>query len=383
MSEKRDQTDDSVVNAMDSTALNERLARVSDENGVSKQELVDEMLSSYWILNELTGLIDEGSSNQSAVNVAHSPTEQEATQDSADSPEESNKDHSNKETSEQSSNPVSPEQLKQLEGNIESLQAVIEQLAMAQVGNQVSPERESVSRGADSLSSESLEMNASYVLDELKRIESELEKLDRIDKLEAELSKLDRTENVKLDQINEIEAQLSDLEKKQTSDIERLSDELQLLLNRVNELERKDFVSSKEFETFSEEIETSIDTIAEDQKTLKKDVENEFDNIEKLFKDLIKRINDIDEEVEGVSESYEENISRINESEKEQRQLENLKSKAMLKETRKGTCSNCNQAVDIGLLESPYCPKCDGKFTDITDSGWNPFKPPILEANPP
>ena len=49
------------AHGFDSDALEEWVAETARQKGVSKQKLLDEILSSYWVLEELSGVVTDSS----------------------------------------------------------------------------------------------------------------------------------------------------------------------------------------------------------------------------------------------------------------------------------------------------------------------------------
>jgi hypothetical protein len=375
------------------------LAQAAESKGVSQQELMDQMLSSYWILDELTGLVD-GADSERATGVPE-PDSPERENDGPDA----GRDEAKTEPTEpaESDDPddlgadreavaemvesLSPAYLEEIEDNVRTLQSAVRKLEQQGEADRSAPE---LSANAAGSVDGSLIAIISYMLRQFEEVESELMKLDRIEEIEADLEKLERVEEIeaelrKLDRIDEIEDELAALRERQSSDTERLSDNLQLALDRVGQLEaeRDEFVRDDDVDAAITAIDDDIETVKEEQAALEDRIEREFDSIEELFGDLFGSIEEIDDRVAEVAESYREDVPPLAERETERKRLEDLKTEALLEEERNASCGNCNQAIDIGLLESPRCPNCNGRFEGLTDSGWNPFKPPILEAEPP
>ncbi|WP_299236737.1 hypothetical protein [Natronomonas sp.] len=370
------------------------LTQAAENKGVSRQELMNQMLSSYWILDELTGLVDGADSDRTAGVPEPGSPERENERPDADRAEtgatgaaESDDLGADREAVAEMVESLSPAYLEEIEDNVRTLQSAVRTLEQRDEAGSSAPE---LSADAAGSVDGSLIAIISYMLRQFEEVESELMKLDRLEEIEADLEKLDRIDEIeadleKLDRIEEIEAELATLRERQDSNVERLSDNLQLALDRVGRLEseRDEFVRDDDVDAAITAIDDDIEAVKKEQAALEDRIEREFDSIEELFGDLFGSIEEIDDRIEDVSESYREDVPPLTERESEREQLEDLKTEALLNEERNASCGNCNQAIDIGLLESPRCPNCNGRFEGLTDSGWNPFKPPILEAGPP
>ncbi len=331
--------------AADSEAFEEWLDQAADSKGVSRQELMNQMLSSYWILDELTGLVGETEFEGRADHRSPGPVE------SAPKAEGTNDSASDDSEGEQIENPSTEE-------SIRGIHAAIQELIEAQTG-------------AESKRSTEVRQFASVPpFDE--GIVSVVSDLQR--------------------QIGKYESKLDDVETRQDSQFDRFSNEFQLLLDRVEDLERKqdEYAKNDDIDALAAEI-GELDGRIEKRRTVDEKLESryrelesrmdrEFDSIEELFHRLLDALDDLDSELETATESYRDELEPIQQREVDRKRLEELKTDALTREIRRGTCENCGQRVDLALLESPACPGCTARFTGIEDGGWNPFRSPTLET---
>lgn len=342
-------TDDSPADdhgAADSEAFEEWLEQAADSKGVSKQEMMNEMLSSYWILDELTGLVGqsefEGRSDHRTPSPVEAGPETEARSSSHDF--DSNERSAEAESSEERESPT--------EQSLREIHAAVQELIEAQ-----------------SAGERSTEDTASPFDEGVVSVVSDLQR-----------------------QVGKFESELEDVQGRQDTQFDRLSNELQLLLDRVNELEHEQAGHAKQsdLETLTvklneldgqiEELETADETLKARDQELESRMDREFDSIEELFHRLLNALEELDSELEATTASYREKLEPIHQRETERTHLEELKTEALTREIRRGNCESCGQNVDLALLESPTCPNCSARFTGIGDSGWNPFRAPTLET---
>ena len=334
---------------VDSASFEEWLEQAAESKGVSKRELMNQMLSSYWILDELTGLVGETEAEMETKTKAEpgpgTPREppesaSDRTPDSADSPGT----EAPAET-ERAGDDGPLEERTSTEENIREIRTAIQQLLDAQLEPADDP----------SETSPTLDGGVVSVVSELQR------------------------------QVGKFEARLDDIEDRQNSRFDRFSNELQLLLDRVGELEGKHdrFVERSELEPLADDIRRlneRLEGIRTANEELEARVDREFDSIEELFRRLLDELDEIDAELEGATESVREDLKPLEERAAKRDRLAELKTEALRRDVRSGTCGNCDRSVDLALLEVPECPNCMSRFVGIRNGGWNPFQSPTIEA---
>jgi uncharacterized phage infection (PIP) family protein YhgE len=332
----------------DTELFDEWLDQAADSKGIPKEELMDEMLSSYWILDELTELMrteTERSTAASSTTPTHRGLDTEidpeldsepalSTPESKDEGDESDEDGLSEE-------------------HLHEFQVAISKLIESQ--GTVDPRHSSGESQSDSPASTETEDSAS------RDLHHQVEALDS--KLEA-------------------------LDSRQDGQFERLSNELQLILDRVETLERDQdqFVAEDEIDALTskiQEVDTQLKALRTTDDELASRMEREFDSIEQLFHRVIDALGDVESEVDAVTESQQSEMASLQQREAERKQLEKLKNGALVRGIKKGRCESCAQDLDLGLLESPECPDCGARFIGIGSSSWNPFKPPEIKTEPP
>jgi chromosome segregation ATPase len=327
-----------VQGATDSESFEQWLDQAAESKGVSRQELMNQMLSSYWILDELTGLIDEtGARGDRGFDGSAGATDGEAEAEDVAEADGSMRDDD--ETTAES---------------IRDIQTAIRELVESQ--NQTLDERRRTDEGAG---------ERPAVFDE---------------GIVAVVSDLQR-------QVGRFDGDLEEIEDRQDTQFDRLSNEIQLLLDRVNELERDQdrLADAEEVAALAgglEELKEQVREVRAANEGLESRVDREFDSIEELFRRLLDAIDDLDSDLDAATQTYRSELEPIQERVSERDALKALKEEALRREIRHGSCESCDLSVDLALLESPDCPNCTARFTGIDDTGWNPFRSPTLETGP-
>ncbi len=338
----------------DSEAFEEWLEQAAESKGVPKQELMNQMLSSYWILDELTGLVGqtefEGNMEHRSPGPVESPNPDGGRETESEIPESEADSDGAKDEGENAERASTEE-------SIREIQAAIGELI----------ERQSAVEGQhpDGVANP-LDGGVVSVVSDLQR------------------------------QIGKFESKLDDAEARQSSQFDRLSNEIQLVLDRVNELERAQstFVERGEFEAFvseTESVKTNLESIRTTTEELESRMDREFDSIEALFHRLLGALEELDSEldsvdtelrsaIESATESYREDLEPLQEREADRRRVEALKTSALQREIRRGTCESCTQTVDLALLESPVCPNCSARFSELGERSWNPLRSPKIKT---
>lgn len=135
------------------------------------------------------------------------------------------------------------------------------------------------------------------------------------------------------------------------------------------------------------ELETAVDEQlsgeATDLDDLEAWIQNEFDNIEDVLEHLLSKTDNLEYRIGSAVDSQREQIGPLQEAHAEQEDLTALKTEAIQKDIDTAACADCDESVDLGVLPTPYCPNCEQKLTGVeAGQGWNPFDEPTLRTAP-
>ena len=109
-------------------------------------------------------------------------------------------------------------------------------------------------------------------------------------------------------------------------------------------------------------------------------LETDLDGVEAVFEHLLSVTDTFDERLDGIDAAREAAIEPLQRRTAEQTALVGLTREALCHGVSTADCNHCGQSVDIGLLETPYCPGCDRRFTGIDPGGWLPFSSATLRT---
>lgn len=294
------------------------------EKGVTESELLDEIMSSYWVLEDLSDVI---------VDQDVEPREQRL-----DEPESEAADRQ----------PAAPE--------------------ATTPARQPTTPREDVAEAEPKQPEDELEISG---------IEQELEKLRTV------IDELSNEDEISEDRPAEAGAESTDpddefgeYKQAETEEeitpgsgaIDQIDAELGEIRSRIGELETQFQTRRQEFEAEQDQLESWL--------------ENEFDNVEKVLEHLLSTTDNIEYRLGSAIEAHREQLEPLQEAYKEQSKLSTLKTEALQKGVETAECDDCGCEVSIGMLPEPYCPDCEREFTGVEDSGWWPFSTDTLRTNP-
>ena len=307
--------DSSPVNSghgFDSDALEEWVAETARQKGVSKQKLLDEILSSYWVLEELSGVVTDSSvTNDSPQPDGQPPGE--STDDRRHEPTERQRD-----TGESSQ--AANTEFSELKTELQSLRTAIEGLSQEQQADETTDETTD---------------------DEVSALEGQLDDLSSA--VVERQTETDETVAALSERIDELGRQLDEIES-------RLDDGMSLA-----------------------ELEAAVEENSEAHADLEARLETEFDSIEQVLQHLLDTTDNIEYRLGAVSESRQEALKPLRARNEMHDALAELKQEAIRHDVSKAVCDNCDQTIDLGLLEVPNCPSCEQRFTGISKGGWLPF----------
>jgi Zn finger protein HypA/HybF involved in hydrogenase expression/outer membrane murein-binding lipoprotein Lpp len=298
------------------------VAETASQKGVSKQKLLDEILSSYWVLEELSGVVSD-----SAV-TNNSPQPDEGT-----------------------------------------------------AADTVDHGRETVSQGADISQTDRSTAEFSELKSELQGLRTAIEELsqDQHDEPQHEEAAEDGF-SVLEGQLDDLSSAVVDRQTETDETIDELSERIESVDKRLAGIESRldDGISLAELEAAVEqnsadyaELQATVEANSTDHAELEQQLESEFDSIEQVLQHLLDTTDNIEYRLGAVSDSRQEALRPLRERNAQQDALTDLKQEAIRHGVSNGVCGNCDQKIDLGLLEVPECPSCEQRFTGISKGGWN------------
>lgn len=313
------------AHGFDSDALEQWVSETARQKGVSKQKLLDEILSSYWVLEELSGVVSDS-------NVA-ADSQQSEGQPPTEAPADHHEAPNTQPASSASASTAS--EFSELKSELQGLRSAIEELSQDQQETD-SSEDVSTEEGFSALEGQLDDLSSAVVERQTETDETVEELVDRIETLDARLA--------------EIESRLD----------EGLS---------LAEMEAAVQQNSTDYA----ELKATVEGNSADHAELEQQLESEFDSIEQVLQHLLDTTDNIEYRLGAVSESRQEALKPLRERNAQQDALTELKQEAIRHGVSDGVCGNCEQKIDLGLLEVPECPSCERRFTGISKGGWLPF----------
>jgi len=146
---------------------------------------------------------------------------------------------------------------------------------------------------------------------------------------------------------------------------------------------RLDAIESTLDEVSLAELEAAVDRQATAHAELEARLEGELDSIEAVFERMVTRIEELEERLDSVDDTRQAALEPLRQRAARQDALVDLTQEALRHRVTAAVCHNCDQSVDLGVLETPFCPRCDRRFTGVSAGSWLPFSKPVLRTAEP
>lgn len=326
--------------------FNAWVEEIAEREGMSSEEVLQQLMSTYWILNELTETLGEtpfGDLLDEGVEAGEPDAGDDGSADESTSTSE--------------------------------IVEVIRSIAELQGGNQV--ERPSTSIDSDVLDLiETLETGGSsggglgqsmgsnpFLYHEVQTLRSEIGQLeDRI----ADLRDLSHA----------IEDELDDQGKALKRSIQDLEEEVADIRGTV-----------QTYEGHVAELEDDLDETAASVDSLEEDFSSSLSDVKRILSHLLNKGDEHDALVETIVDTYSAEFETLMERQARNQRLNELKHTAISRGIDVATCHSCENKIDVGELSSPTCPRCDsalGGFTTKSSllSTKHETKPPTEQEVP-
>ncbi len=316
----------------DSDALEQWVTETARQKGVSKQRLLDEILSSYWVLEELSEVVSNPDGSNDSTGEDHQPIE-----------------------SHQPTGRVDPTPEPQPQPTDRSTDSQPDSQPESSTGVEFSD-----------LKSELQEIRSA--VDELSTPGPDADPSEPDQRPETEFSFLE-------DQLQDFSSAVVDHQTETESTVEEISERLDTVDERLSEIE-SDLNSGMPIAELREAVGENKSAHAE----LESRIESEFDSIEQVLQHLLDTTDNIEHRLGAVSDSRQEALRPLQQRNAMQDQLADLKQEAIRHGVKSCNCDSCGQSIDLGLLERPECPSCERRATGISKGGWLSLSKPTLKT---
>ncbi|WP_280537275.1 hypothetical protein [Halopenitus sp. POP-27] len=184
-------------------------------------------------------------------------------------------------------------------------------------------------------------------------------------------------------QLHDLSLDVEDQRKRHDRYTDRISDEITRINGRVRTLEESTerFLTADDLDPYA--TEAAVDREIGD---LEDWIDAEFDDIEALFEHVLSMVDDLESQIDdrdaAIRSAFESELASIRSRLDDRDRLAALRREAMTTGIRTAACADCGETVDLALLEAPRCPDCTATFRAVEPAGWNPFASATLRTGP-
>ena len=358
------------------TSFEEWIEQHAEAQGVSRQELFEQLVSSYWTVNEMAELIDEREDDLS-LSVSASDSADGDPSDPESSPEDDGFELSDIDSFE--------ELFTRLETDFDSDNDLAETLANRLTWVEADLSADGSKRRITDPAANSLRRSSerrpriSDVRDRIKTLDHRLEVIeDNLTDEQEHTGFQDEFLEAVAGQLNQIDARIDELASEAEASREVLADRVDEVESDIDnlaaEIETVDQSLSSEYESVAnrlDDLESSVDDqhrqLANEQQRLRSRLDAEFEDLETILTHLVTQ-----------ADSHHDDLSRLR---AERDALRSLLSEAAEHGVDAGECEVCGKQIDLGLLADPYCAECDSLLTGVEErSKWLFFSNVVITA---
>ena len=372
--------------AVDSEALGQWVAETASQKDISERELLDEILSSYWVLEELSDVIVDSESDE-PITGGHSPEQRDAASEPA------------REEPPVREEPARERATPRHEPRAEPAPRTTERPPNSRTepsqhdrsdqpagsGTDDPDENVEISRtfhyraGDDETDQPDEELELSGIEQELEKLRTVIDELSDTESLptpestdggeRADPAAARSGETPEGSEAEDAPQPAAESWSEHSGAIAELDDELVEIRNQLAELET--------------DLTERIETTAEGQDELEAWIEDEFDNIEDVLQHLLSTTDNLEYRIGSAVDSQREQIEPLQQAHTQREQLTTIKDEAIRKGVTTAECEACEETIDLGVLPSPNCPNCEQRFTGVEGAAkWNPFSTATLRTTP-
>lgn len=332
MSDPRDHSD---TPPADSDAFQAWVEHTAETRGVDKQELLNQLVSAFWILDEMNGVTaDTDVPNADAHSYPPDAMGSKSTKPGSSEEPTSSRDP--------------------------AVDASTEPTASDSV--ETPPEEAAADSESESVAGELRALRESMY--------GQLEMVETVTELRRQVSDLSL----------DVEQQRS----RQEEFTDRISDDLTRIHNRIETLDsqraQEPEIDPEAIDQLATEFSGDVERLEETHEEFESWVDEEFDHIEQLFEHLLETVGRFETRFEEIDDRIEE--LQYDDTADE---LASLRRSAIDLGVDTGRCDECGTSVDLSLLDAPQCPNCEATFTTVRSdaSSWNPFAKPTIRTTDP
>jgi archaellum component FlaC len=375
----------------------------AEQKGVPESEIMNQMVSSYWILDDLIGLASESDADrahgQSPVRPTIAdpddapfspPAEQMDTSEDGDESTETDDDPTDASSATEtvpdgSSRPGSESSLAEFRATLQLLKELDRELSELQGDDGADGQLvEALAEEVGSLRNraDALEASVQAVASEFERVDTRLDSQDDVaDELTAGLDGLDATVDDLTSELAGLRADLDALETTLEADVRPV---LATLESDVAALRADvaDAATKSELADVSQLLVALDEDTAEEHESMRADFQSELEHVSTILEHLLDTDDRLDAELGTLLSAYDRDVPPLLELRRESRDLADLKAKAQKLGIATASCDGCGDSVDLSLLARPRCPNCQASFGDLSPKQGLIFGSNTLETRP-
>lgn len=299
-------------------AFEEWLEETANREGSNPETVLDELMSTYWILNELTELMGE--------------TEYEDMIEGTPSPDGDSAD-----------------------GDHRAIVEVIESIAKMNAGQ----------GPADATTApSSIDPGLIQLIEALRPQEGreQTEGLShyRLDRLRDEVEELSRTLETVTDQTDELDETVDEALARQERRLGRLKQDVTALEAAIEEGTEAEAV-----EALEERVRRHETEVDERLTVLDERFENAYASIKRILEHLLSSTEGNEQRFEAVVDVVEQELGELSAAHRDYERLVGLKREGNRQNIKQPTCDSCETTIDLPMLSEPYCPNCDRPIVGV------------------
>ncbi len=164
------------------------------------------------------------------------------------------------------------------------------------------------------------------------------------------------------DDIRELESEVESLKTRTSTVEDDLAEQIENTDEAIDSLEEEVWELREALESYEdllEEIDEEQDLTDERVESIDDKFESAYSDIKQILSYLLDHSDEYQVVINAIVESYEEEIDELLTRQAEQQRLLELKREAAKRDISEASCQSCDERFEIGMLESPACPHCD------------------------
>ena len=336
---------------------------IAESEGVSTDEILDQVVSAYWVYTELQRTLNS---------VADTPsTDQSPRKQGTKMSPDVNDDN----VEQQQPSPVGQRESASPKSESESESESEDESKSGE--DRISESSLSSDDGSRKMSGERSEgelwqrlYELSDKLDQNRRSQTErwIRLRDRVESIEREVNMME----------NNKRRRGSDSSSENKTNMDNIQSDVDLLKQEIKQLKQ----SHEESIELRQEFKTRIEELEQSQETIQSRIDDEFDSIESAFETALTRQEKFETRRSQLTDQIEDNADTIDSMSEDRETLEAIRQTALEEGVENAKCDYCDENIKISMLASPECPFCETPLNDVDPGGWNPLNSDVLTGAP-